>query len=111
MWLRFGRHWRDETLVALLDGELDGATSAAASQHLTGCVRCTGRLDRQRTANAALAALVTEPESEAEAVSQVRPRRGVALAGAGVVLGSAGAILVAGVLLYQRSHRATAVIR
>jgi|GEM_PF-3142829 anti-sigma factor RsiW len=101
------RHLTDEQIVALLDGELTPGERTAAEHHLMACARCADLLARQERANRALAVelaadLAVGPPTE-EAAVRWRLRPAVGAAGAGMLAGAVGALMVAGLLV--RRHR------
>lgn len=101
------RHLPDETIVALLDGELTPEERTAAEQHFVACARCADVRARQERANRALAlelaADLTSGAPAAEAGVRWRIRPAVGAAGAGVLAGTVGVLMVAGLL--ARRHR------
>jgi anti-sigma factor RsiW len=100
-------HPADEDLVALVDGELTLPERVAVERHLAGCVRCAGTLARIERALQALAAeLAHEPVSETAPAAAWRLNPAVPIAGAGVLAGSVGALLVAGMLMRRHARRA-----
>ena len=102
------RHPSEEDLVALHDGELPLPERVTAERHLAGCAHCNTRTAHLERAFAALAAeLATDPAARNEQALQWRLRPAVG-AGAGVLAGSVGALLVAGFLV--RRHRRAAVM-
>ena len=102
------RHLPEEDLVALRDGELPLPDRVTTERHLAGCTHCATRMTHLERAFAALAAeLAIDPAGRNEQALQWRLRPAVG-AGAGVLAGSVGALLVAGVLV--RRHRRAAVM-
>jgi len=105
-------HLLDETVVALLDGELALPERVDAERHLQGCARCTDLRERQERAMRALAAALTletlRPQLGAEPSPHWQLRPAVGAAGAGVLAGAAGVLVIAGVLAL-RGHRRTAI--
>lgn len=101
------RHPAEEELVALLDGELGLPERAAVERHLTGCMRCSRQRMRLDAALRALAAeLATDVAAVAEPAPEWRLRPAVRVAGAGVLAGSVGALLVAGLVRRRQQRRA-----
>ena len=101
------RHPPEEDLVALRDGELLLPERVTTQRHVTGCARCQDRMTHLERVFAALAAeLATDPAGRTEQVLHWRLRPAVG-AGAGVLAGSLGALLVATFLV--RRHRRAVV--
>jgi anti-sigma factor RsiW len=98
----------DETLVALMDDELEQPARDRAERHLGHCGRCVRRLARQERAEAALRAALGAPELELVPAPASPRRVGTFIAGAGVLLGSAGALTLAGLAVRHYHHRAGA---
>src|SRR4051794_36480348 len=107
-----GSHLMDETVVALLDGELTLPERVDAERHLHGCPRCTDQMERHGRALRALAAALALDALQAEVTTNPAPhwhlRPGVGAAGAGVLAGAVGALMVAG-MLARRGSRRTAI--
>jgi anti-sigma factor RsiW len=102
-------HTAEEDLVALLDGEVTLPERVTLERHLGGCERCAGLLARHERARRALAMeLAVDPLETQAAPQHWRLRAGATAAGAGVLAGSVGALLVAG-LLVRRRHRRIAL--
>lgn len=106
------RHPDEETLIALLDHELDGAERAAVDSHITTCSHCEEVLTRQERANRALAGVLAADLPAVGHADSIpvrwRVRPGVGAAGAGVLAGAAGALIVVGLLTRRRRSVAIA---
>lgn len=102
------RHLPEEDLVALLDGELPLPERVALERHLAGCARCLDLRARLERALAMLAAELAETPAPAEAAApEWRLRPAVGLAGAGVLAGSVGALVLASMLMRRHQRQGT----
>ena len=99
----FRLHCSEDRLVALLDGELTLPDRLAVERHLGGCPRCAGLLARHEQCRVALAAELAH-DAPVSVATEVHLNVRVAATGAGVLAGSVGALVVAG-LLVQRHRR------
>lgn len=100
-------HPDEESLIALLDHELAPNVHAQIHDHVAACAQCEELLARQERANRALASVLAadlpETARNEEAVPvRWRVRPGVGAAGAGVLAGAAGALIVVGLLSRRR---------
>ncbi len=100
-------HCSEDELVALLDGELSLPERLAVERHLADCERCARLAGRIEKALCALAAeLAVDPAAgEPAAAPQWRLRPAVRVAGAGVLAGSVGALVVAGLIRRHQHQR------
>jgi hypothetical protein len=110
MWRWHARHCGDSTLVALLDGELDRHEQTAARGHISACDACSTRLQQQTAANRAVIDLLTVELRGASSLVTHRRRLAGAVAGAGLLAASVGAIVAAGIVVQRRRHHSVAIL-
>lgn len=101
------RHWPEETIVALIDGELDAAEREAVEHHMDRCQRCSDLLAHQARAQQALvASFVPAPALTNVTAAPSDGHIPLWLPAAGAVAGACSGLLVMGVLLYRRQRSA-----
>ena len=105
MGLTTRQHCSEDTLVALLDGELPEPARDEAEQHLAICLRCSDLLARVDQSLRALAAEVATDPAVAQEAPRYTVRPAVRAAGAGMLAGSVGALVVAGLLVRRHQRR------
>lgn len=101
-------HGREADLIAWIDGELGQGERAALERHLATCHRCTELRARQQRAQLALARELAGDAADVT-IRYSGVRAGAVGAGAGVLAGSLGAVLVAGLVLRRRRRGAPAL--
>jgi anti-sigma factor RsiW len=107
MWGTARDHCSDETLVALVDDELELPARRNAERHIDACDRCAGFLWRQHHAQTALAGAFDMPAFDPLPAPIVHRRARFAVSAAGLMLGSAGVLALAGLLVHRHAHRLT----
>jgi anti-sigma factor RsiW len=98
-------HTTEEALVALLDGELPLPERVSVERHLAACTRCSDLLARQEQAQRALGAELAADRQAVEQSLHWRLRPAAKAAGASVLAGSVGALVLAGMLLRRHQRR------
>ena len=107
-------HVAEESIIALLDGELENGERAGVERHLSECAGCGDLSRRHQEARRALRALLTADAPRAalseaattEPSAQYRLKPAAGAAGVGVLAGVAGALMVAGLLARRGSSGA-----
>lgn len=101
-------HCTEHDLAALLDDELTLPQRVAVERHLATCAGCAALLTRLEHALEALVIELGLDQAEIEPPpAHWRVRTGVRVAGAGVLAGSVGALVVAGLLVRRLRHDAS----